>query len=210
MGILDLLKGTKTVDQIAGDIAAAETRRAELDAELDAIQSRRAALLLDADGDDALDRVDRDSSLVFREIDRVDATLAELQRRLAAGRENDRLAALDAAHARAIHHQAKEKSAIERYSAAAARLADVVIEAAAHSALREAENAALRAGGDTRQVLSAASLIVTDGKDWHAADALLQRVRLPDAARPHTDIFPNRQIGATWDAVQRAIEKARQ
>ena len=81
MGILDLLKGTKTVDQIAGDIAAAETRRAELDAELDAIQSRRAALLLDADGDDALDRVDRDSSLVFREIDRVDATLAELQRR---------------------------------------------------------------------------------------------------------------------------------
>ena len=210
VGILDLLRGEKTTDQVAISVATAEARRTELDGEVDALRTRRAALLLDDDAEAELDRIDHSLALAYRAIDRADAALGELQRRLTAGQEADRIAALDAAFARATAYQAKEKAALSRYSLAAARLVDCVIEAAAASALREAENAALRAGGDNREVRPAASLLAPGAGAWHEAGALIQRVRLPDAVSPLTDIFPNRQIGVTWDMVQRAIEKARQ
>ena len=210
MGILDLLKGQKTADQIAADITTAGARRAELDAEVDALRTRRAGLLLDTDGEAELDRVDHSLAVAYREIDRADAALGELHRRLATSRQADRLAALDAAYARAIHHQAKEKGALERYSLAATKLKDIALEAAAHSTLRDAENATLAAGGDDREVQPAAKLMAGGAAQWRSAAGLLDRLRLPDAARAHADIYPMNPIGASWDALQSAIEKARQ
>ena len=82
MGILDLLKGQKTADQIAADITTAGARRAELDAEVDALRTRRAGLLLDTDGEAELDRVDHSLAVAYREIDRADAALGGTCQRL--------------------------------------------------------------------------------------------------------------------------------
>ena len=188
MALLDLLRKNKTSTDVRASIEAATEAREKAQAAIDGLREQRQAALLAA-GDAELEKLDADIAAEFRRLDRADAVLAELQRRLADTAEAERRAALDVAADRASRHRAAEVAGLERYAAMALKMRDVLFEIEAHATGRKAANEILRLGGDDRQ-LDGPERLMTKRADGGYSASVLTTIRLPDPSDHTHPIYP--------------------
>ena len=205
MALVDLLRKTKTSTDVRVSLNAATEAREKAQTAIDGLREQRQAALLAA-GDAELEKLDADIAAEFRRLDRADAVLAELQRRLADTAEAERRAALDVAADRASRHLAAEVAGLERYAAMAVKMRDLLYEIEAHATGRKAANEILRLGGDDRS-LDGPERIMTKRADGGYSASVLTTIRLPDPTDYNHPIYPLGNPPAATAALEAATAR---
>lgn len=153
MKFADLLPtGTPTAASLLAAAERADAAAKAASERLANLTEQRLATLI-ADDERGLDRLENAIMAAQRERDRYEASAAELRRRHALTVEADRVAALDALHARGMAAQRRAVELVtQRYPKLAAPLVELGLELDELEAEITEVNAQLRARGDNRTV----------------------------------------------------------